>query len=131
MLIDTSGWFCIFDETDARHEKALAVYRSSTLRITHRYVVAELFGLAITRRQDLARFAVFVKDVLRDSNVQTIWIDDSLTWEAIDLLDSRSDKLWSLCDAVSFVVMEQLGLTGALTTDRHFEQVGFVKLLDS
>ncbi len=39
------------------------------------------------------------------------------------------DKEWGLVDCVSFVTMNQLGITEALTTDRHFEQAGFVALL--
>jgi predicted nucleic acid-binding protein len=32
-------------------------------------------------------------------------------------------------DCVSFVLMEQRGAADALTTDHHFEQAGFVRLL--
>ena len=42
---------------------------------------------------------------------------------------SRLDKAWSLCDAVSFVLMLRTGEMEALTTDHHFEQAGFVRLL--
>jgi len=47
----------------------------------------------------------------------------------MELLIAREDKTYSLCDAVSFVLMRQRGMTDALTTDRHFEQEGFVRLL--
>jgi predicted nucleic acid-binding protein len=46
-------------------------------------------------------------------------------------LSDRQDKTYSLCDAVSFVLMRQRKMTDALTTDRHFEQEGFVRLLRS
>ena len=39
------------------------------------------------------------------------------------------DKEWSLTDCTSFVVMQEEGLTDALTTDHHFEQAGFTVLL--
>jgi uncharacterized protein len=42
---------------------------------------------------------------------------------------ARSDKRWSLTDCISFVVMQERGLTEALTADRHFEQAGFSILL--
>ena len=45
------------------------------------------------------------------------------------MLESRLDKQSSLCDAVSFVLMKQRGMREALTTDRHFEQEGFERLL--
>ena len=41
----------------------------------------------------------------------------------------RDDKAWSLTDCISFVVMEDLGITDALTADHHFEQAGFVAML--
>jgi predicted nucleic acid-binding protein len=45
------------------------------------------------------------------------------------LLWERLDKGYSLCDAVSFLIMRQTGETDALTRDRHFEQEGFRRLL--
>jgi predicted nucleic acid-binding protein len=41
----------------------------------------------------------------------------------------RPDKEWSFTDCISFVVMEDKGLTDALTADHHFEQAGFTILL--
>ncbi|HLV80869.1 MAG TPA: hypothetical protein VKT32_11335 [Chthonomonadaceae bacterium] len=35
----------------------------------------------------------------------------------------------SLCDAVSFILMQRRGLLEALTTDHHFEQEGYRRLL--
>lgn len=53
--------------------------------------------------------------------VEIVHIDPSLDEKAWQLLADRSDKQWSLVDAVSFIVMEERGMTEALTTDRHFE----------
>lgn len=61
--------------------------------------------------------------------VDVMFIGNSLHDEGIDLLQKRMDKTWSLCDAVSFVLMKQLNITEALTTDHHFEQAGFIRLL--
>jgi predicted nucleic acid-binding protein len=55
-----------------------------------------------------------------------VWVDEPLHREALSLLFARPDKAYSLCDAVSFVVIRQRGIGDALTTDRHFEQEGFV-----
>jgi uncharacterized protein len=45
------------------------------------------------------------------------------------LYRQRSDKNWSLTDCLSFEVMNARGLTEALTADRHFEQAGFIAVL--
>ena len=61
--------------------------------------------------------------------VEIVWVDEALHQAAFALLEARLDKTYSLCDAVSFVLMRQRGLSDALTTDHHFEQEGFRKLL--
>ncbi len=45
------------------------------------------------------------------------------------LYSQRPDKDWGLTDCISFAVMTQEGITQAFTSDRHFEQAGFTKLL--
>jgi len=45
------------------------------------------------------------------------------------LIENRLDKSYSLCDAVSFVLMRERHLNAALSTDKHFEQEGFNRLL--
>ena len=55
---------------------------------------------------------------------------DQILWKrTLTLYASRSDKSWSLTDYMSFIVMQDRGITEALTTDRHFEQAGFTILL--
>lgn len=131
MFIDTSGWLCLFDETDWRHKDALVLYESSRSRVTHSYILAELVALALSRKHRLVKILAFVQDILRDSEIQMIWTDEALTWRAIGFLETRLDKAWSLCDAVSFVVMADEGILEALSTDHNFEQAGLVKLLES
>lgn len=53
-------------------------------------------------------------------------VQDQRAWE---LLTTHHDKIWSLADCASFVVMKELLIAEALTADRHFEQAGFIRLL--
>ena len=51
-------------------------------------------------------------------------------WEGgWELYRNRPDKAWSLTDCISFLVMQQGGLTDALTADEHFRQAGFRAVL--
>jgi len=58
-----------------------------------------------------------------------VYVNKTLNQQALDLLRRRVDKSWSLCDAVSFVLMHDFEVHEALTTDHHFEQAGFTRLL--
>jgi len=81
------------------------------------------------RGLDRGKAIAFVRDLIESDMVQVVWVDRELHRVAVNFLDNRPDKTYSLCDAVSFVVMRLQGVQEALTTDRHFEQEGFVRLL--
>lgn len=70
-----------------------------------------------------------ITDLLENPDIKAVWVDELLHREAMTLLLGRHDKTYSLCDAVSFILMRQRNLAEALTTDRHFEQQGFRRLL--
>jgi len=131
MLIDTSGWFSIFDSAQHDHALAIELYDDSRIKVTHSYVIVEFVALSEARKKLRSDMLTFLDKILREAEIEIVWIDEPTTLEAIDLLRKRLDKGWSLCDAVSFVLMRQLGITEALTTDHHFEQAGFIKLLES
>ena len=71
----------------------------------------------------------FSEDLLTDSRVKIVWVDNHLHREALELLQNRRDKSYSLCDAVSFLIIRERHISEALTTDRHFAQEGFHRLL--
>ena len=54
-----------------------------------------------------------------------IWPDQSLKRQALALLVARQGRGYSLCDAMSFVVMRAENVKDALTTDQHFDDEGF------
>lgn len=130
MFIDTSGLLCSLDERDFRHEAAVAYLRSARLRITHSYVLAELVALVHSRKFSHEVTLGFVAELFDDATVEIIWIDEIQTRQAVNFLRERLDKEWSLCDAVSFILMDEMRVVEALTTDHHFEQAGFVRLLN-
>jgi predicted nucleic acid-binding protein len=129
MLLDTSGLLCLFDRRDFRHADATTFYDSAPARLTHNYVFAEFVALALARGAPRTASLEFVADLQDDAEIEVVWVDQSLHREALGLLRQRPDKDWSLCDAVSILLMHRRGLADALTTDHHFEQAGFRRLL--
>jgi predicted nucleic acid-binding protein len=120
---------CLFDRRDFRHADAQTLYDVAPARLIHNYVFAEFIALADVRGAPRAAALEFVADLHDDDELEVIWVDEVLHREALALLLVRPDKNWSLCDAVSMLLMQQRGLTDALTTDHHFEQAGFRRLL--
>jgi len=47
----------------------------------------------------------------------------------MQLYRSRLDKEWSLTDCTSIVVAQKERIEQVFSSDHHFEQAGFVKLL--
>lgn len=129
MLLDTSGLFCYHHQGEPQHREAVWLLDGSTASLTHSYVLAEFVALANARRVPRLAALTFVADLLENPDIETVWVDEPLHREAVALLMARRDKTYSLCDAVSFVLMRKRGSGDALTTDRHFDQEGFRRLL--
>ena len=129
MFLDTSGLYSFFNARDARHSDAVGLFRGAGRRVTHSYVLAELVALANARSLNRAATLSFVEEITDNPHVQTHWVDESRHRAAFALLKAQPDKAYSLCDAASFLLMRELGLSEALTTDHHFEQAGFTRLL--
>ncbi len=129
MLLDSSGLLCLLDKRERHHAEAVNLYESAERRLTHNYILAEFVALTIARGVSRARSLEFVSRLLQSDKVEVSWVDESFHQAAVTFLQSRLDKKWSLCDAVSFLIMQRRSETDALTTDHHFEQAGFVRLL--
>jgi len=65
----------------------------------------------------------------QSSSCEIIPVSSALFQGALDLYHERTDKEWTLTDCTSFLIMQEHGITEALTGDRHFEQAGFTALL--
>jgi predicted nucleic acid-binding protein len=130
MLLDTSGLLCFFDEDDLRHQDAVSFFQTATTLVTHDYVLAEFVPLCQSRGLNREKALSFVRSLLENPLVEVVWTTEALYTRALSLLEARLDKTYSLCDAASFVLMRERGITEALTTDKHFVQEGFTRLLE-
>ncbi len=96
--------------------------------ITTRAVILEI-GNALAKLRYRAAAIELLDSLEEDPNVKIIALSEELYNRAMELYNKRPDKEWGLTDCVSFVVMQDYGITEALTTDEHFKQAGFRALL--
>ncbi len=134
IFVDTAGWGNLIDLTQPYHTLAANLYRNArqqgTKLVTTNYVITELVALLSSPlRLPRPMIVAFIQSLKSSPCICIVHIDAATDEQAWQLLKQRQDKTWSLVDCASFVVMQQRGAMEALTTDHHFEQAGFVRLL--
>ncbi|MEH1970358.1 type II toxin-antitoxin system VapC family toxin [Nostoc sp.] len=130
VFIDTSGWANLFIATESYHEQAKQWFQHRPQQ--DQAMVLELVALLNSPlRVPRPQLFKYVEAVRTAPYINLIYIEPTIDSAAWELLKSREDKAWSLVVSTSFIVMQQLGIKEALTTDHHFEQAGFLRLLKS
>lgn len=132
VLVDTSGLYALVDKKDASHAAARDVAahlaRQGRKLVVTDHIVSETVTLAKARSG--ARVALRVLDLIEQSvGVRVEWIDQARFDATKTYFRKHADHDYSFADCVSFVVMRELRLQQALTTDRHFREAGFEPLL--
>lgn len=134
IFADTSGWGHLVDATQTYHAVTADIYRRAREHgermVTTNYVITELVALMNSPlRLSRPLMIGFIESLKNSPYVEIVHVEPETDAQAWQMLKARSDKQWSLVDCASFVIMRQRRLTQALTTDQHFEQAGFVRLL--
>jgi hypothetical protein len=129
IFIDTSYFLALVNRRDKYHKAAKAAATHITPPfVTSDAVLFEL-GNALARPPHRALGIYALRQIRADANIEIVHIEPELFAQTIAFYQSRPDKAWGLTDCSSFVIMQQRGLREALTTDTHFEQAGFTRLL--
>ena len=134
IFADTSGWASFFVSSETFHAQAkehMRRWRSDNYQLlTTNYVLLELVALMtnplrVPRKQQVD----LINTIKSVAWVEVVHIDPTLDEQAVELFRQRQDKIWSLVDCSSFVVMQHRGISEAFTADHHFEQAGFIRVL--
>ena len=102
-------------------------YRGCHVVLTD-WIIAET-GNGLARSHAKSNFADVVDRFWQSPVVDIVVVDQALIAQAIDRYRRYSDKSWGLVDCASFIVMRERGIIEAFTSDVHFEQAGFTRLL--
>ena len=76
-----------------------------------------------------ARAGPFVRSILSHPEIVVHRQSRDSLLQGLRLYEARPDKGYSLTDCIAMNAMRANGITRVLTTDRHFEQEGFMVLL--
>ncbi len=129
LFADTSFYVALLNPRDLVHEKALQVGEDSHCPVLlSDFILLEL-GNIFSGTGQRSLFSKLAGRLNSDPNVRIIPASRDLLEKGLALFSRREDKQWSLTDCTSFIIMQEEGLTEALTADHHFEQAGFTILL--
>ena len=131
LLVDTSYVVALLHRRDQYHEAAQKLadrFRARAKLVITQAVCLEI-GSFLADLPSRPKAVQMLNGIRSDPGVEIVPMSDHLYSEALTLFSRRPDKEWSLIDCVSFVVMNERGITDALTADGHFEQAGFNPLM--
>ncbi|WP_419161693.1 type II toxin-antitoxin system VapC family toxin [Candidatus Palauibacter sp.] len=131
LFVDTAGWMAMADAADPKHATSRrerdACLRRGGFLVSTDYVVDETLTL-IRARLGLRAAAEWWAQIDASSRLRWEWIDPLRAEKARRWFFEWNDQDFSFTDCTSFVVMKELCIRRALTTDRHFSQAGFETL---
>ena len=129
VFADTFYFLALLNERDPAHKRAVTASRTPGLLVTTtEFVLLELADALCQPHQRIEVMTLW-NVVQTDPAFRLVPASTELIQRGAKLYRERPDKEWPLTDCISFVVMQEQGLSEALTADHHFEQAGFKALL--
>jgi predicted nucleic acid-binding protein len=125
ILIDTGFLFALASANDPHHARVREVFARfrgqdlPRLLLTTNHVVAETVTLT-QAKVDHAAAVQMGEQLYSEKLAQIHWATPAEEKAAFAYLSRHRDKGYSFVDCLSFVVMDNLGITEALAIDRHF-----------
>ena len=125
LFIDSAYVIALVNRRDRYHLEAESLARQHKNRefITTDAVLFEI-GNALARQFRTAAGQIF-EQFLNAPEVEIVYTSPQRLEKAVALYERMADKQWSLVDCLSFEIMRERCIRGALTPDHHFSQAGF------
>ncbi len=129
VFADTVYYLALLNVRDELHGRSVALTPDfNDQLLTTTWVLTEVAD-ALCRPAFRSTVVEFIAALRNDPQITIVPASQELFDRGFDLFARRADKEWSLTDCISCVVMQEHGLTDVLTSDHHFEQMGFRTLL--
>jgi predicted nucleic acid-binding protein len=127
-LWDSSAILALLDRDDADHEAAIravdGLAREGRPSFITNYIEAEAHALLLRK---LGRATA--REWLFNGGLPVVRVHPREEERAKEILARYEDKDWSLCDSISFAVMEAREVGTAFTFDHHFRQFGRFRIV--
>ena len=128
VLWDSSAILALLDADDADHHLAVAgarqIARDRRPSFITNYIEAEAHALLVRK---LGR--ALAREWLLTANLPVVRVLPEEEQRAKEILARYTHKDWTLCDAISFAVLEARRIRRAFTFDHHFRQFGRFEVL--
>ena len=133
VFVDSGAFFALIVAEDEFHGRADAAFgqanRDRWRLVTTNAVLYEAYTLLLVRSRPGRANALKFLDIVFGDPYRIERVRRADEDQAIALLRAHEDKGYSFCDALSFVVMERLGISEAIAYDRHFREYGRLTLI--
>jgi predicted nucleic acid-binding protein len=128
VLWDSSAILAVLDADDGDHERAVAVVdriaAEARPSFVTNYIEAEAHALLLRK---LGR--AIAREWLLSGGLPVLRVTPQEEEHARAILSRHADKDWSLCDAISFAVLDHRRVRTAFSFDHHFRQYGRLEVL--
>ena len=132
VFVDTSGFFALLVARDSRHVQCMELVRDlgkrGGLAFTSEAIISETCTLLQARRQGHL-IGEFLNYVETSRALTVLPTGGDIFRRTKEYLRRRHEHGFSFVDCSSFVLMADIHLADALTTDEHFRIAGFNPLL--
>jgi uncharacterized protein len=128
IFADSFFFLALMNKRDAAHSKAVELIATLTGPIVTTQWVLVKVADAFSQPRDRGLFAKLLEFMEADNRIQVVTASDITFRLGAAMFLGRSDKSWSLTDCISFEVIENQGITEALTGDHHFSQAGYTPM---
>jgi predicted nucleic acid-binding protein len=132
VFVDSSAFLSLEDDAERMHERSVRALDdliiSGVRLVTTNFVFDETYTLILTRlgRDRAVSWGASFKE---GQLIQLFRVGEDHEARAWRIILDFQDKSFSYTDATSFAVAESLGIDTAFSLDRHFHQLGSLRVV--
>lgn len=128
VFLDSGAFFALLVAEDAFHQRAIELFQRADSEnwnlVTTNLIVVETYTLILARTRRGRDNTVAFLDSLDSSTVHVERITKNDEVLGAEIVRTQRDKMYSLCDAISFAVMRRMGIVETISFDKHFREYG-------